>query len=448
MITLYTPSIGFEDAEAKIAYGMARVALELPEVDLKITHMHGYYKVSIESRDKEGEKFDEAFSLLCSRALSSQNRYMSPGISPKYRENYRRRVTKIVKNKDKVSLVELYREVPPFESELFGIRCRHKEVEAFGGKEGGFILGFSGHVGKPYGRDKVSTRRNLGICAICGALSLLGNQSCSIELRVGKKRVTFLPIPLHELSIEQFDYLLSSVKTFPLARLDELPNEVMPLVILAMHPHLTSALSTSEFVVCIHGFEQQKGSWTTRGSKMFQVSSLVKFLHRKPFNQAIVNRLIKPPHVEVLSQLFNALTDQVESSRRNYSQNFARSYVRETKQLLYHETAKDLLIEVDGVNETLVKRNSIVSVARMLNYFVRDKNYGYVDSIRNARDIITFQDILAKALRTAQTKKAAGEAIHIPSSEDIQDVIEVAEKENLEEIKLSITLLALSYIIS
>jgi CRISPR type I-A-associated protein Csa5 len=93
-----------------------------------------------------------------------------------------------------------------------------------------------------------------------------------------------------------------------------------------------------------------------------------------------------------------------------------------------------------------VKNDSIVSMARLLNYFVRDKNYGYVDSLRNVRDVISFQDVLVKALRAAQTKKAAGEAVHIPSSEDIQKVIEAATKENFEEVKLSITLLALSYI--
>lgn len=448
MITLYTPSTGFEDAEAKIAYGLARVALELPETHLTIAPRHGYYQINIESHNDEKEKFDQAFSLLCSRMLSSENRYMSPGISPKYRKNYLERVGKIARNKNKIFFMALYHNIPPFENELFGIRCRHKKIEAFGGKEGGFILGFSGHAGKPYGRDKISARKNLGVCAVCGALSLLGNQSCSIELRVGKKRVTFLPIPLKELSLEQFDYLLSSVKTFPLARLGDLPSEVTPLVIMAMHPHLTSALSVSEFAVCVHWFEQQKGSWTTRGSKIFQVSSLVKFLHRKPFNQAIINRLMKPPCVEALGHLFSALTDQVESSRRAHSQNFARSYIRETKQLLYPKTVEDLLIEVNGVNETLVKKGSVVSVARMLNYFVRDKNYGYVDSLRNARDIVSFQDILAKSLRSAQTKKAAGEAIHIPSSEDIQEVMEAAEKENFDELKLSITLLALSYIIS
>jgi CRISPR type I-A-associated protein Csa5 len=446
MITLYTPSTGFEDAEAKIAYGLARIALELPEAQLTITPRQGYYQINMKLEDNEKEKFDEAFTLLCSRVLSSQNRYTSPGISAKYRENYRERVIKVAKNKNRVLLVDLYSKVPPFRNEVFGIRCRHEEIEAFGGKEGGFILGFSGYVGKPYGRDKVSAKKNLGICAVCGALLLLGNQSSSIEVTVGKKRVTFLPIPLYGLTLEQFDYLLSSVKTFPFARLDDLPSEVIPLVIMAMHPHLTSALSISEFVVCIHGFQQQKGAWTIRGSKLFQISSLVKFLHRKPFNQAVVNRLIKPPCAEALGQLFNALTDQDENSRRRHSQNFARIYVKETKQPLYSQTAKDLLIEVGKVNETLVKNDSIVSMARLLNYFVRDKNYGYVDSLRNVRDVISFQDVLVKALRAAQTKKAAGEAVHIPSSEDIQKVIEAATKENFEEVKLSITLLALSYI--
>jgi len=448
MITLYTPLTGFEDAEAKIAYGLARVALELPESRFTITPQHGYYRINIESHNNEEQKLDEAFSLLCSRALSSQSRYMAPGISAKYRKNYMERVAKIAKNKCVISLVKLYGNIPPFENEVFGIRCRHKEIEAFGGKEGGFILGFSGHVGKPYGRGKVSVRKNLGICAVCGTLLLLGNQSCSIELRVGKKQVTFLPILLREFSLEQFDYLLSSVKTFPLARLDDMPSEVTPLVIMAMHPHLTSALSSSEFAVQVHGFEQQKGSWTTRGSKIFQISSLVKFLHRRPFNQATVNRLIKPPCMDALSQLFNALTAQVESSRRTHSQNFARSYIRDTKQLLYRKTVEDLIVGVSGVNETLVRKDSIISVARMLNYFVRDKNYGYVDSLRNVRDILSFEDILVKALRSAQTKKAAGEAIHIPSSADIQQVIETAEKGNFDEVKLSITLLSLSYITS
>jgi hypothetical protein len=82
----------------------------------------------------------------------------------------------------------------------------------------------------------------------------------------------------------------------------------------------------------------------------------------------------------------------------------------------------------------------------MLNFFVRDRNYGYVDNLRNARDVVALKEILAKAMRDAQTRRAAGDLVHIPSSTDIQEVIEMSEKGNFNDIKLSITLLALSHI--
>jgi len=449
LITLYTPNLGLFDVDVKIAYGLARVALELLNSRILITPHYGYFRIDISIEEERKDELDEAFRLLCSRMLSAETRYAIPGVSAKYRGEYIHRISRIASNEEKYSIFDFYKQIPKFSSNLFGLRCRHENISAFGGKESGLILGFSGHAGKPYIRDRVSSRKNLGICVVCGALAMLGHQSCNLEMRVGNKEVTFLPIPLEKINDGNFNYLVSAVKTFPAEILEDMPCKLVPLAAIAMHPHLASALSSAEFIGSVHAFEQQKGAWTTRGSAIFELYPIVEFMHKKPFNQASVVKLLRPLRIEPLTELFEALTDQMENGRKLHSLNFARAYAKEFaefKELLYYKTTEYLLLEVNKMSEAFIRKDSIVSIAKMLNFFVRDRNYGYVDNLRNAKDVITLKEILAKAMRDAQTRRAAGDPVHIPSSTDIQEVIEMSEKGNFNDIKLSITLLALSHI--
>jgi len=461
LITLYTPNTGFIDADAKIAFGLARVALELTATQhLTITPQQGIYQVEIGIPKGDETKLDQSFSLLCSRVLSSERRYMVPGIPAKYRDVYKRKIDTVAKGKTDFSLIDMYQDMPSRDSSLFTMKCHHKNLPSFGGIDGGFILSFSGYVGKPYARNKVSSRKNLGLCVICSALTMLGMQSSSIDLSVGDNIVSMFPLPLKEVGFQDLNYLVSAVKTFPYRWINAAPGQLMPLISVTHHPQLASALKRAEYTGCIHVFQQQKGAWTVRGSATIRLSPIIDFVLGKPFNQAAVSRLvsrtrIRPSKVEPLLELFHALLGETISDRRIHALNFSRAYVKNlspeagnmTYALLYSQTAEYLLTEVGAVDHSLVKNESMVSVARMLNYFVKNRNYGYVDSIRNARDHLTFKDTLVKAMREAQTRSAAGEFVHIPSSLDVQQVSEFAESpDKFQDVKLTLSMLALSYI--
>ncbi|MEM3041903.1 MAG: hypothetical protein QXG97_07790 [Nitrososphaerota archaeon] len=462
LITLHTPNTGFMEADAKIAFGLARVALELTATgQLAIRPHQGVYQVRLDMRGEDVTKLDQSFRLLCSRVLSSERRYMLPGVQPKYRALYKERVTAIARGEVKFSLVDMYRGIVGGESSLFTLKCNHKDLPSFGGVDGGFLLGFSGHVGKPYARDKVSGRKNLGLCVVCSALSMLGMQCSSIEVSLGANAtVTMFPLPLGNVNLRDFNYLVSAVKTFPYQWFNAVPGQLMPLVAVAHHPQLASAMKHAEYLGSIHVFQQQKGAWTVRSSATIRLRPIVDFVLWGAFNQAVVSRLVsrtrdRPSKVGPLLELFYALLGESLSDRRTHAMNFSRAYVKDLSPetsdmayaLLYPQTAAFLLMEVGAVDESLVKNESVLNVARMLNYFVRSRNYGYVDSIRNARDHLTFKDTLVKALREAQTRRAAGEFVHIPSSLDLQEVSRFAESSDMfQDVKLTLSMLALSYI--
>jgi len=64
-------------------------------------------------------------------------------------------------------------------------------------------------------------------------------------------------------------------------------------------------------------------------------------------------------------------------------------------------------------------------VARMLNFFVRNSKYGYVDRLANAYSVTAAIQTLEEALREARSAQSQGEAVHIPSEESFRMVIEL-----------------------
>ena len=68
---------------------------------------------------------------------------------------------------------------------------------------------------------------------------------------------------------------------------------------------------------------------------------------------------------------------------------------------------------------------SMRSVARMLNFFVRNNKYGYVDRLANAYSAAAAVQTLEEALREARSALSQGEAVHIPSDDSLRTVIEL-----------------------
>ena len=74
-------------------------------------------------------------------------------------------------------------------------------------------------------------------------------------------------------------------------------------------------------------------------------------------------------------------------------------------------------------------------VSRMLNYFVRNNKYSYVDRLANAYGMFSAVQTLEEALRDARSALGQGEMVHIPSEESFRTVIELLER-NLDAAKV------------
>ena len=165
-ITLYTPATGFPDLEIKIAYGLARMGIEVG-ADMEITSMKGYYQLRLVNLSQE--KFNKTFLMLAQRLLSS-DRWFDLGVKAKYKSIYptvsKGQFKESLKEKDIVELFSL----PPklnfnFDKEK---ACGHHKIPKFGstkedsGQLGGLILLASFHAGKPQIRDNRKKTLTLG----------------------------------------------------------------------------------------------------------------------------------------------------------------------------------------------------------------------------------------------------------------------------------------------
>ena len=93
----------------------------------------------------------------------------------------------------------------------------------------------------------------------------------------------------------------------------------------------------------------------------------------------------------------------------------------------------------------IIENQAIGSLARTARYFVRVRNYGYIDNIRNARrDSRDFEEAIAKMLREAEVKRVQEEQIHLPTEDDVKKVFRLAN-EHFEDVKLSLAILSFSF---
>lgn len=101
----------------------------------------------------------------------------------------------------------------------------------------------------------------------------------------------------------------------------------------------------------------------------------------------------------------------------------------------------------------IVEHDAIASLADLVRYFVMHRNYGYVDTIRNARrDSHDFERTLTAMLRECRTRRdpqtgrddcPRAHFVPLPDEGHIRDVMRLAQ-EHFEEVKLALSLLGLS----
>ncbi|MCX7706269.1 MAG: type I-A CRISPR-associated protein Csa5, partial [bacterium] len=172
-----------------------------------------------------------------------------------------------------------------------------------------------------------------------------------------------------------------------------------------------------------------------------------EFIVASPYNASVIEKLLTgEPKIASL----NEISKIIEYRDKEFLPTFARLYVKETStnnfvNLLYPQTAKYLLREVAMLRQDIIENPALLSLARTLRYFVKERKYGYVDDIRNARkESRDFEETISKMLREARLRLEQKEKIHLPDEEDVKTVFQLANKD-FESTKLALVILSLAF---
>lgn len=448
MITLYTPATGYPELEAKLAYGLARVGLECSD-DVTIRPQPAFYEVSI---DADETAVDEALVTLAARSLGGEHQYFGqPGIQPRWAPNY-----PLEPEAARGLLVNCAYCSAPGRSGLGDMMCGHAEVGEWGGSKG-FILVASASVGKPAKRDRVGTRNNLRLCRLCGLLVMLATHNFVFQTSIGQqnaKRAVMTPIPARTIETPALVEMQSAQKLTParIARSD-VPAVTVPLAFLASFPHAARLLSETDCTLHTVVFDPSARDRVI-STQFSAVRGIARFVDASPFNAATVEWLTSPaqPVVDPLMQLARLLGESDARVRRRLAAAFARGYVTggspDDPRLLYPVTAYHIGEEMLMIPAEIMRNESIASVASALRHFVIERNYGYVDSVRNARyEGHELERTLTQMLRQMQVHRVAKkQGAWLPDDTQVAEVIMLASEseEQFENVKLALTLLALS----
>lgn len=470
MLALCTPGTGFVDLEAKLAFGLVRLAVETGH-DCTLIPERGYYRLQVACQPAQ---LDEAFRLQATRHYATETAFMLPGIQARYRANFLSTEDGQLRSAYRdADLQMLFSRAHSGERQPWSRhQCGHEAVnDAFGGTSG-LILATSSHAGMPTRRDSVSGG-NLRLCAICGLLVVMGIRAACLRnyLGSGRQRLTLFTtlIPQSPLQPEELLEILAMQKAIDQSTVcDPVPIQAAPLAILTRYPHLAQALARRSMRFHLALYSSGRTD-RLNATALIAATPLARFIDASPFHAATVDPLIdrrRPgPAIEPLVELSRALGFDALPMRRRAAGLFARTYASDSPnmrshdpgadrpRLMYRSTGRYLAEEVCMIPSSIIEDNAIATVADLVRYFVLHRNYGYVDAIRNARpDSHDFERTLTAMLRECRARRdpASGRDdcprphfVPLPDEGHIRAVMRLA-LEHFEEVKLALSLLGLS----
>jgi hypothetical protein len=156
------------------------------------------------------------------------------------------------------------------------------------------------------------------------------------------------------------------------------------------------------------------------------------------------------------SELLGLLARSLQNHDEKSALDFARCYVSatESKAMLPQSTAEFFAKEVCKMDKSLLEGEEfkvIKEVADMLQYFVRERNFGYVDNLRKARDADEFAKLLLDAQREAQSTmldpKKQNNKPFLPGQDTIQHLLQIINQDEklFKSAQTLIALLAFTY---
>jgi len=469
MLSLFTPATGYPDLEAKIAYGLARVAIEA-DLNPYIIPDKGFYEIRLDCNGHPPKELNEAFLMLIERLLSSQ-RFFDLGVKAKDKLKYPASSETLERLKScQIDLTKIFckRDISEFliKKDTF---CGHKAFNMFGGRTG-LILLSSFHAGKPYSRDKRGDTFNLKLCEVCGYLAVLGLFSFSFNIqmvnkknRKNRKHVIVLPIPQKELDAGHLLKLFGLQKTLHNYWLSDVqPLRTFTLSLLAKNPSISDIINGREIYFHITlTSKDNRGDTVIEQIDSVNLYPLIRFISNSPFNSACIMKLLGNSNSQPKVASLIEITEAIENQKKDSLTRFPRLYTFDTStksftNLLFPDTAKYLLKEIAMIDQKIIENPAISSLAKTLRYFIREKKYGYADDIRNARlNRRDFEETIAKMLREGelrrlnqeQDKKAGKKVenwIHLPKESEIKEIFRLAN-EDFEATKLALVILAFSF---
>lgn len=456
MLKLSTPNTGYPDLELKIAYGLARLALEtFPTAEIKIRRLHGFYEIEIHIPEYETNSFEtkieKAFQTIKARRISYKPLMQTPGFQSGT-------VKSIMKNTLMEATLNPSNYLNPvlFKSNSEGDVCGHDN------KKIGAVIGLTTCTSYHHSRnliDKAPKDKKIQrptnpkkICITCALLAILGEWYSALIFKVSNstaiRHVVALPLPkagtpVSKGELHQIFALQHLVKNVNISNPDLTLSEIsIPLILFSQYPSLASVLENFDMLVSI----------ITRRSRSFKVESFVhvplasyiKFIENSPFNVSVVKTMNRKAASKSLQELAEVLRFANLSSLLKFVRNFTleTSYDNYTN-LLPLKTAAYLLGEVGKMKESEIFSPEIQSMAKTMRYFVMNKQYYYADEIRNAKDYKHLMEILGKMLREARKEKEKTDLVHIPTEEEVIRLINASQAdENFKKIKLALYVLA------
>jgi len=442
MITLYTPATGFPDLEVKIAYGLARVAIEAGFEPVIVPNGR-FYGIKIEG---EIAKLNNTFNILAKRILSSNYIPLNtPGITGRSASTIQVKDSESFDIGIFTTIVEIAEHK---NSETF---CRHNVKNKVSNVLGFTASATTGVLCKRDGLDitfyEGQPRRPTkprDICKTCALLALLGTWYASFIFSVADKEVIVIPVSNQELAgykLQEIFALQNQVRKQWLNQ--NIPQILIPLVFLSKIPSSADILEGFDLFITV--LSRQQG-YHVDGIFLIEIENYLDYIKKTSFNLATIDRLLMNEAYKALNELNNSIYYRKADSLLK----FARLYTQETStdnwvNLLYPETVKYLLKEVAMVPQNIIENKALQSLARTLRYFIRNKKYGYADDIRNARkDSRDFEETIAKMLREGRLRLEQKDEVHLPTEEEIKEIFRLANNE-FESTKLALVMLAFSF---
>lgn len=456
--TFYTPGTGLPDFEMRIALGLCAAALNYAEPEnVKLKEEFDRYIIELDNGSDASSNLAKSLGWLCQNRLADQSLLLrTPGFRPKWLEKQAKGVADFGKklSNDNNKLNEIFWEPHKNRMGAHDYPCGHSDFKA--NEPFGALLTFSPQLGQPPKRNNVGHQITLPLCPYCGVTGIAGTAFFQVDVSISnpdkskRERYFFLPRFQGEISGMLLAQYLAATKNIR-GNLEDIPASAATLALLASYPHLIEVLGNSiaSFFV---GRLDNSGNAPRYGYHLEQpIQMEIRFLDSL-YNRALVQRCYR---MNMRSELLGLLARSFQNYDGKSAIDFARTFISATegKALLPSSATEFFIKEVFKMDKTLLegeKFKTIKEVADMLQHFVRDRNFGYVDNLRKARDADEFGRLLLDAQREAQSvmldpKKP--NKPYLPGQNTIQRLLQVVneDEKQFKSVQTLVALLAFTY---